>query len=192
MLPSIEEIIEETNAEIDRVYSDYLERLEMSRLATEKFFDFLRNLLITFTANAANTTIVYLCIDFGMSWLSACIFGFGFGLIPAAYHLNNAGIDLSSEYKVKNISSLLLATGCVVAAFSVSYQSGGEKRTLVDYTNKGLQESSKEVSNYEVKVSPWSGINLWFSYHGLESAGNLAIASLVVTAAIKLLFSKKR
>lgn len=192
MLPSIDEIIEDREeSEIEKVYSDYLERLEMSRLASELTFDFIRNLLITFTANAANTTIIYLCIDFGMNWLSACMFGFGLGLIPAAYHLNNAGIDLNSEYKVKNISSLLLAGGCVVAAFSVSYQSGGEKRTLIDFTNKGLKESSREVSNYEVKVSPWDGINLWFSYHGLENAGSAVIPALLGAILWKWISAKK-
>lgn len=192
MLQSIDEIIEdkeETQAE--KVYADYLERLEISRLSTEAAFDFVRNLLISLTANAANTAIIYICIDFGMHWLSASIFGLGLGLIPVAYHLNNAGIDLSSEYKVKKIVPLVVAGGCLVAAFNVSYQSGGEKRILIDFTNKGLIESSKEVSNYEVKISPWDGVNFWFSYHGLQAVGSGLIPALLGAIAMKYISGRR-
>lgn len=194
-LPTIEEITEATQTEsappLVREYQDYLDRLEDNYLTSAKALEFVRDTLITFTANAANTTVVYLCIDFGMNWLTASIFGFGVGLIPAAYHLNNAGIDLGSEYKVKRIGSLLVATGCTIAAFSVSYRSGSEQRTLVDFTKKGFEESAKEVANYEIKVSPVEGINLWFNVHFWEATGNLALLSLIGAFLWKYLFSKR-
>ncbi|MBW4478641.1 MAG: hypothetical protein KME54_17715 [Tolypothrix brevis GSE-NOS-MK-07-07A] len=192
MLPSIDEIVEEREeSEVEKVYTDYLERLEMSRLSTEAAFDFIRNCLISLTANTANTAMIYVCIDFGMHWLSASMFGFGLGLIPVAYHLNNAGIDLSSEFKVKKIGALIVAGGCLVAAFNVSYQSGGEKRTLIDFTNKGLMESSREVANYEVKFSPWDGVNFWFSYHSMQAVGSGLIPALLGAIAMKYLRGRR-
>lgn len=175
----------------ERVYSEYLARIEQGRLTTEAIFDFGISFLVTVTANSANNALILICIDFGMNWLSATIFGLGLGLIPAAIHVNNAGIDFNTDYKVKKISSLLLAGVSVVGAFSVSYSSGGEKRTLIDYTNTGITEASKEISNYEIKVSPWQGVNFLFSYHGLEAVGNTMLPVMVLAVVWKWLSSRR-
>lgn len=179
-LSSVDEIVEEEpeQTKLEQVYAEYLVRLEEDRLKTEKLFESGITFLVTLTANSANSAIIMICIDFGVNWFSASVFGFGVGLIPAAMHFNNAGVDLSSEYKVKKISSLILAGFSVVGAFSVSYSSGGEKRTLIDYTNVGIKEASREISNYEVKISPWNGVNFLFSYHGLEAIGSGILPAL--------------
>jgi hypothetical protein len=192
MLPTVEEIVADgPETDQERVYSEYLTRLEEDRLRTEKLFDFFISVLTTLTANAANSTLIFLCIDFGMHWFSASAFGFALGCVPAAFHINNAEVNIGSEFKVKKITSLILAGGSVVGAFSVSYSSGGEKRTLVDYTNTGIKKASREISNYEVRISPWQGINFWFSYHGLEAVGNSLLPAIAVAALCKFLFNRR-
>lgn len=168
MLPTIEEIAgaiqQEEKQELPREYQEYLERLEHDYLNTCKTFAMARDFLLTFTANGANATICFLCIDFGMNWLTAGIAGLAFGLVPVAKHLNDAGIDLSSDYKVRSISSLLLAGANTMGATGASWNAVKEWKQLLDWAREGQTHFEKEVASYEIRVKPTENLTLVFQF----------------------------
>ncbi len=168
-LPSIEEITGATQSgeasdALPSEYQEYLERLEQDYLNTCNNLSMVRDFLLSFTANSANATICFLCIDFGLNWLTAGIAGLVFGLVPVAKHLNNAGIDLSSEYKVRSITSLLLAGANTMGAVGTSWNSVKEWKQLLEWARDGQTHFEKEVASYEIRVKPSDNLTLVFQF----------------------------
>jgi hypothetical protein len=179
MMQDIEEdvdvVSQDPQSNLPQVYVDYLERMEQDYLDSCKFLDFLSNLGIAASANAANHCVVYICCDMGISWFSAFSLGLGFGLIPAAYYLNKAGISFGETLIVDDAGNLLKAGAAVLGGGAIAWNAVGEKRVLVEYTQDGRKQSAKWIAEYEVKAPALN--NRWLeSARDLFSSGSNLIA----------------
>jgi hypothetical protein len=178
MMPGVDEIVdvvegEENQSSLPQVYADYLERMEADYLDSCRFLDFLSNLGIAASANAANHCVVYICCDMGISWFSSFSLGLGFGLIPAAYYLNKAGISFGETLIVDDAGNLLKAGAAILGGGAIAWNAAGEKRLLVRYTQDGRKESAKLIAEYEVKAPALN--NKWLDYTKdlFSNGGNL-------------------
>jgi hypothetical protein len=166
MLPDIEEITdsqqEENNNQLAREYQDYLNRLEQDYLSACTTFTLIRNFLLTLTANSANVSLCFLAIDFGLGAMSAGLLGFALGSIPAMIDIGEAGIDLASEYKVRDISRVVFGCSKLIASAGISWNATKEYRQLMQYANESIQAFEHEVKIYEVRVQPTDGITINF------------------------------
>jgi hypothetical protein len=183
MLPDIEEIVdqqsEQTAAQLPREYQDYLNRLEQDYLSACASFTVIRNFLLTLTANSANISLCLLAIDFGLGAMSAGLTGFALGSIPAMIDIGEAGIDLSSEYKVRDISRVVFGSAKLLASAGISWNATKEYRQLMQYANESIQAFEFEVKTYEVKVQPTDGVTINFQLQILLSF-SLGLALLPV------------
>ena len=166
MLPDIDETThideqsEQTAVQLPREYQDYLNRLEQDYIGACSTFTIIRNFLLTLTANSANVLLCFLTIDFGLGAMSAGLLGFALGSIPAMIDIGDAGIDLRSEYKVRDISQVVFGCTKLLASASTSWNATKENRQLMQYANESIQAFEVEVKSYEVKVQPTDGISI--------------------------------
>ncbi|MDZ8138861.1 MAG: hypothetical protein RM049_26755 [Nostoc sp. DedQUE04] len=149
---------------IAREYQDYLDRLEKDYLSACATFALIRNFLLTLTANSANISLCFLAIDFGLGAMSAGLLGFSIGSIPAMIDIGEAGIDLASNYKIRDISRVVFGCSKLVASAGISWNSTKEYRQLMDNAKESIQAFEVEVKKYEVKVQPTDGISLTFQF----------------------------
>ena len=155
-LPDIESISSAFGEAEKDTYTEYLKRIQEDYLSRCKYLDFLSNVGVAFSANAANTSTVLICCELGMSWSAAASVGFGFGLIPAAYYFNKAGINFSGGLEVRDLGSGVTAVGLAIGAGTIAWNAAGEKRILIKYAEDGQRESSKLIAEYEVKAPAYN------------------------------------
>jgi hypothetical protein len=163
MLSEVDETIDEennTNLGLAREYQDYLNRLEKDYLSTCATFGFIRNFLLTLTANSANISLCFLAIDFGLGAMSSGLLGFALGSIPAIIDIGEAGIDLTTDYKVRDISRVIFGTTKLLASAGISWNATKEYRQLMQYANESIQAFEVEVKSYEIKVQPTDGLSI--------------------------------
>ncbi|ACC81173.1 hypothetical protein [Nostoc punctiforme] len=147
-------------SQLPREYQDYLDRLEKDYLSACATFTLIRNFLLTLTANSANITLCLLAIDLGLGAMSAGLLGFSLGSIPAMIDIGEAGIDLSNEYKVRDISRVVFGCSKLIASAGISWNTTKEYRQLMQYANESIQAFEVEVKNYEIKVQPTDGLTI--------------------------------
>ncbi|HYX18312.1 MAG TPA: hypothetical protein VE944_28895 [Nostoc sp.] len=145
---------------LPREYQDYLDRLEKDYLSACATFTLIRNFLLTLTANSANISLCLLAIDFGLGTMSAGLLGFSLGSIPAMIDIGEAGIDLSSEYKVRDISRVVFGCSKLIASAGISWNTTQEYRLIMQYAHDSIQAFEVEVKNYEIKVQPTDGLTI--------------------------------
>ena len=145
-----------------REYQDYLNRLEQDYLSACAAFTLIRNFLLTLTANSANISLCFLCIDFGLGAMSAGLVGFALGSIPAMIDIGEAGIDLSSEYKVRDIPRVVFGCSKLLASAGIAHTATKEHRQLMEYAKESIQAFEVEVKTYEIKVQPTDGLSITF------------------------------
>lgn len=184
MLPDIDEITidqqsEQPAVQLPREYQDYLNRLEQDYLSACSAFIILRNFLLTLTANSANISLCFLAIDFGLGAMSAGLLGFAFGSIPAMIDIGEAGINLQSDYKVKDISRALFGTTKLLTSAGVAWNATKEHRQLMQHAKQSIEAFEIEVKNYEIKVQPTDGLTINFQLQILLSF-SLGLALLPV------------
>ncbi|WP_414755584.1 hypothetical protein [Anabaena sp. CCY 9910] len=166
MLPDIDEIThldqqsEQSISQLPREYQDYLNRLEQDYLSACASFTVIRNFLLTLTANSANISLCFLTIDFGLGAMSAGLLGFALGSIPAMIDIGEAGIDLSSEYKIRDISRVVFGSTKLLTAAGISWNATKEYRQLMQYAKESVQAFEYEVKTYEIKVQPTDGLTI--------------------------------
>lgn len=162
--------IEQQSQQLPREYQDYLDRLEKDYLSACAAFTVIRNFLLTFTANSANISLCLVAIDFGLGAMSAGLLGFTLGSIPATMDIGEAGIDLTSDYKVADISKVVVGGSKLIAAAGVSWNATNEHRRLMGYAKESVKAFEVEVFHYEVKVQPTDGLTLSFEIQVILAA----------------------
>jgi hypothetical protein len=170
---------QEVSSTLPREYQDYLNRLEQDYLSTCSAFTLIRNFLLTLTANSANISLCFLAIDFGLGAMSAGLLGFALGSIPAFIDIGEAGIDLSSEYKIRDISRAVFGCTKVAAAGVISVNATKEHRELMQYAKESIQAFEIEVKRYEIKFQPTDNLTLSFQLQ-IVLAFSLGIAVLPI------------
>ena len=182
MLPEIDELDqqeEQTHSQLAREYQDYLNRLEQDYLSSCAAVTVIKNFLLTLTANSANISLCFLAIDFGLGAMSAGLIGFALGSIPAGIDIGESGINLQSDYKVKDISRVVFGFSKLLASAGISWNATKEYRQLMNYANESIQAFEIEVKNYEIRVQPTDGLTINFQIQILLSF-SLGLALLPV------------
>ncbi len=159
-IAEIEEPTEQVSSSIPREYQDYLNRLEQDYLLSCSVFTIIRNFLLTLTANSGNVLLCFVAIDFGLNAMSAGLLGFTIGSIPAMIDINGAGVDMQSEYKIRDISSLVSGCAKLFASTSISWNATKEHRQLMRYANESIKAFEQEVKTYEIKVQPTDNLTI--------------------------------
>ncbi|MFN6560067.1 MAG: hypothetical protein RMY28_009685 [Nostoc sp. ChiSLP01] len=189
MLPDINEITqldqqeEQPASQLPREYQDYLNRLEQDYLSACSTFTIIRNFLLTLTANSANISLCFLTIDFGLGAMSAGLLGFALGSIPAMIDIGEAGIDLSSECKVRDISRMVFGCTKLIASAGISWNATKEYRLIMQYANESIQAFEVEVKSYEIKVQPTDGLTINFQLQ-------LVIGTSLALTLLPIIFSR--
>ncbi len=165
LLPDIDDITdtqtaEQPHSQLPREYQDYLNRLEQDYLSACSTFTIIRNFLLTLTANSANISLCFLAIDFGLGAMSAGLLGFALGSVPAVIDIGEAGIDLSSEYKVRDISRVVFGCTKLLASAGISRNATKEHRQLMQYATESIKAFEYEIKTYEIKVQPTDNLTI--------------------------------
>jgi hypothetical protein len=160
MLPDEIDQQPESDNQLPREYQEYLNRLEQDYLSACSALTIIRNFLLTLTANSANISLCFLAIDFGLGAISAGLLGFALGSIPAMIDVGEAGIDLSSEYKIRDISRAIFGGTKLIAAAGISWNATKEYRQLMHFAKESIEAFEIEVKTYEIKVQPTDNLTI--------------------------------
>jgi hypothetical protein len=183
-LPEIDEIVDAVHSgnpgDLEPTYQEYLDRLKEDYLERSRTLDFLVKVGIAASSNIANVTTVLVACELGIDWFASASLGFGFGMIPAAYYLNKAGIRVGEGFEVREPGSLLTAAVLTLSGGAIAWNAASEKRILIQFADEGQKQSAKIIAEYEVKSQPWNDL--------FESIGNFFNVSTNWIALLVLVF----
>lgn len=145
---------EEQESNIPKQYVDYLERTEKDYIKAIGTLDYIKNILVTFSANSINITIVLMGLDFGLGLLASSCMGFMIGSIPGCMEIAKINSYATPEEQTSGVKQLAIGGLKLLGSGLTTFVAGSEYGTAQNHAIESIKSFQDDVKSYEQKPQP--------------------------------------